>query len=201
MAARSIEQEEASEVASERLHQVVNALVTGSIHEQAPKGYRGDIVADETIIDLAGQSTGLGSRDTKRRGAAYSGTYDIRDREDQSLHSELGNRRSTKGGVAVGITAVCRVGPPRAVYSVAPVITGISIDKPSSGSVPGLTRAIRFHQENGFDQRIQRGRLPLLTVDMGYNNKPHFNDELLAAGYAPVVRYPQTGGPFSHPTP
>ena len=81
------------------------------------------------------------------------------------------------------------------------MITGISIDKPSSGSVPGLTRAIRFHQENGFDQRIQRGRLPLLTVDMGYNNKQHFNDELLAAGYAPVVRYPQTGGPFSHPTP
>lgn len=26
---------------------------------------------------------------------------------------------------------------------------------------------------------------------MGYNNKQHFNDELLAAGYAPVVRYPQ----------
>lgn len=191
MAARSIEQEEASEVASERLHQVINALVAGSIHEQAPKGYRGDIVADETIIDLAGQSTGLGSRDNKRRGAAYSGTYYIRDREDHSLHSELGNRRSTKGGVAVGITAVCRVGPPRAVYAVAPVITGISIDKPSSGSVQGLARAIRFHQENGFDQRVQRGRLPLLTVDMGYNNKQHFNDELLAAGYAPVVRYPQ----------
>lgn len=191
LAARSIEQEEASEVASERLHQVINALVAGSIHEQAPKGYRGDIIADETIIDLAGQSTGLGSRDNKRRGAAYSGRYYIRDREDHSLHSELGNRRSTKGGVAVGITTVCRVGPPRAVYAVAPVITGISIDTPSSGSVQGLTRAIRFHQENGFDQRIQRGRLPLLTVDMGYNNKQHFNDELLAAGYAPVVRYPQ----------
>lgn len=191
MAARSIEQEQASEVATERLHQVINSLVAGSIHEQAPKGYRGDIVADETFIDLAGQSMGLGSRDTKRRGAAYSGAYYIRDREDHSLHSELGNHRSTKGGVAVGITAVCRVGPPRAVYSVAPVITGISIDKPSSGSVQGLTRAIRFHQENGFDQRIQRGRLPLLTVDMGYNNKQHFNDELLAAGYAPVVRYPQ----------
>lgn len=191
MAARSIEQEQASEVASERLHQVINALVAGSIHEQAPKGYRGDIVADETFIDLAGQSTGLGSRDNKRRGAAYSGTYYIRDREDHSLHSELGNRRSTKGGVAVGITAVCRVGPPRAVYAVAPVITGISIDKPSSGSVQGLARAIRFHQENGFDQRVQRGRLPLLTVDMGYNIKQYFNDELLAAGYAPVVRYPK----------
>lgn len=190
MAARSPEQEQASEVASERLHQVINALVTGSIHEQAPKGYRGDIVADETIIDLAGQSMGLGSRDTKRRGAAYSGAYYIRDREDHSLHSELGTRRSTKGGVAVGITAVCRVGPPKAVYSVAPVITGISIDKPSSGSVQGLARAIRFHQENGFDQRIKRGRMPLLTVDMGYNVKKHFNDELLAAGYAPVVRYP-----------
>ena len=191
LAALSIEQEQASEVASERLHQVVNALVAGSIHEQAPKGYRGDIVADETITDLAGQSTGLGSRDTKRRGAAYSGGYYIRDREDHSLHSELGNRRSTKGSVAVGITAVCRVGPPRAVYSVAPVITGISIDKPSSGSVQGLARAIRFHQENGFDQRVQRGRLPLLTVDMGYNAKRFFNDELLATGYAPVVRYPK----------
>lgn len=164
--------------------------MAGSIHEQAPKGYRGDIVADETIIDLAGQSMGLGSRDTKRRGAAYSGAYYIRDREDHSLHSEPGTRRSTKGGVAVGITAVCRVGPPKAVYSVAPVITGISIDKPSSGSVQGLARAIRFHQENGFDQRIKRGRVPLLTVDMGYNVKQNFNDELLAAGYAPVVRYP-----------
>ena len=192
MAARSIEQEQASEVACERLHQVVNALVAGSIHEQAPKGYRGDIIADETIIDLAGQSMGLGSRDNKRRGAAYSGAYYVRDREDHSLHSELGNRRSTKGGVAVGITAVCRVGPPRAVYSVAPVITGVSIDKPSSGSVQGLARAIRFHQENGFDQRTQRGRLPLLTVDMGYNVKRLFNDELLAAGYAPVVRYPKS---------
>lgn len=135
---------------------------------------------------------GLGSRDNKRRGAAYSGAYYIRDREDHSLHSELGNRRSTKGGVAVGITAVCRVGPPRAVYSVAPVITGISIDKPSSGSVQGLAQAIRFHQENCFDQRVQRGRLPLLTVDMGYNIKQNFNDELLAAGYAPVVRYPKS---------
>ncbi|UQV54204.1 hypothetical protein [Corynebacterium pseudodiphtheriticum] len=191
MAARPIEQEEASEVAFERLHQVINSLVAGSVHEQAPKGYRGDIIADETFIDLAGQSMGLGSRDNKRRGAAYSGAYYIRDREDHALHSELGNHRSTKGGVAVGITAVCRVGPPRAVYSVAPVITGISIDKPSSGSVQGLARAIRFHQENGFDQRVQRGRLPLLTVDMGYNVKRLFNDELLAAGYAPVVRYPK----------
>ena len=54
MAARSPEQEQASEVASERRHQVVNALVGGSMHEQAPKGYGGDIFADETIIDLAG---------------------------------------------------------------------------------------------------------------------------------------------------
>ena len=61
---------------------------------------------------------GLGSRDTKRRGAAYSDAYYIWDRADHSLHSELGTRRSTKGGVAVGITAVCRVGPPKAVYSV-----------------------------------------------------------------------------------
>ena len=85
LASRTFEQQEQSHIASERLHQVVNALVAASIHDVAPDAYRGDIVADETIIDLAGQSQGLGSRDEKRRGAAYSCllyTSDAADEED-----------------------------------------------------------------------------------------------------------------------
>lgn len=158
----------------------------------APDAYRGDIVADETIIDLAGQSQGLGSRDEKRCGAAYSGAYYIRDREDHSLHREIGSRRVIKGGVGIGVTAISRIGAPGDVYGVAPVITAVSIGKPSSGSVEELERAIRYHQQNDLDQRSRRGRLPLLTVDMGYNVKKSFNDLLLSAGYAPVVRYPTT---------
>ena len=147
MAARTEEQQQASVVASERLHQVVNAIVAGSIDDPSPSGYKGDVVADETIIDLAGQSQGLGSRDDKQRGAAYSGAFYIRDREDHSLHAEAGSRRITKGGVGLGVTAVSRVGPPQAVYGIPSVITAISIDKPSSGSVMSLERALRFHQE------------------------------------------------------
>lgn len=190
MAARTEEQQQASVVASERLHQVVNAIVAGSIDDPSPSGYKGDVVADETIIDLAGQSQGLGSRDDKQRGAAYSGAFYIRDREDHSLHAEAGSRRITKGGVGLGVTAVSRVGPPQAVYDIPSVITAISIDKPSSGSVMSLERALRFHQENGFDQRTKRGRIPFLTVDMGYNVKRQFSDVVLDAGYAPIVRYP-----------
>ena len=88
------------------------------------------------------------------------------------------------------MTAVSRVGPPQAVYGIPSVITAISIDKPSSGSVMSLERALRFHQENGFDQRTKRGRIPFLTVDMGYNVKRQFSDVVLDAGYAPIVRYP-----------
>lgn len=192
MASRTLEQQEQSHIASERLHLVVNALVAASIHDVTPDAYRGDIVADETIIDLAGQSHGLGSRDEKRRGAAYAGAYYIRDRENHSLHREIGSRRVIKGGVGIGVTAISRIGAPGDVYGVAPVITAVSIGKPSSGSVEELERAIRFHQQNGLDRRSRRGRLPLLTVDMGSNVKKSFNDLLLSAGYAPVVRYPTT---------
>lgn len=71
------------------------------------------------------------------------------------------------------------------------MITGIAIHPPTSGSVKGLEKAIEHHKKSGFDQRRQRGRLPYLTTDMGYNNKPGFNDMTLEQEFAPVVRYPR----------
>lgn len=192
LANRTEEQLAAAELARTRAHEFINLIVAASIDDPAPVGYRGDIVADESIIDLAGQSTGLGSKDDKRRSAAYSARYYQRDRTDHSLHHEPGYaRRVSKAGSAIGVTAVTRVGPPEALNAIPPVFTGIAVDFPSSGTVPPLVKAIQAHQKNGFDQRkSDRARWPYLTTDMGYNVKHGFNSELLSLKYAPVVRYP-----------
>lgn len=192
VAARTDEQVAASELALQRLHEVVNAIVAASVDAQAPIGYQGDIVADETIIDLAGPSDGLGTKDDKNRAAAYAGRYYVRDGADNSVHNRYGDVvQFKKAAVGIGVTAVSRVGAPDHLYGVPPVITGIAIHQPTSGSVEGLVKAIAHHQGNGFDQRRNRGRLPYLTTDMGYNVKRGFNDMALEAGYAPVVRYPR----------
>ncbi|UXA15790.1 hypothetical protein KXD97_32545 (plasmid) [Mycobacterium sp. SMC-8] len=45
--------------------------MAGSIRDPQPEGACGDIVADETIFDLAGPSSGLGAKDHLKRGACY----------------------------------------------------------------------------------------------------------------------------------
>lgn len=192
VAARTDEQVEASELSRQRIHEIVNVIVAASVANEMPVGYEGDIVADETIIDLAGPSDGLGTKDDKHRSAAYAGRYYVRDGADNSVHSKFGDVvQFKKAGFGIGVTAVSRVGAPDDLYGVPPVITGIAIHLPTSGSVEGLAKAIAHHQKSGFDQRRKRGRLPYLTTDMGYNVKRNFNDMALGAGYAPVVRYPK----------
>ncbi len=191
---RTPEVSAAVHLAADRLHAVVNLLVAASVDETHPAGARGDIVIDETVVDLAGQSDGLGSRDNKFRAAAYMGAYYVRDREDNSINT-AGQPVKTvkKAAFGIGITAVTRIGDVEDLYGVAPVITGIAIHKPTSASIEGATRAIQAHQQHGFDNRKgTRGRLPYLTVDMGYNQKRGFNDACLDLGYSPVVRYPRS---------
>jgi len=64
---------------TDRLRIVMNKIVAGSIRDTQPKEARGDIVADETIYDLAGPSAGLGAKDRLQRGACYFGAYYARD--------------------------------------------------------------------------------------------------------------------------
>ncbi|WP_312977264.1 hypothetical protein [Corynebacterium sp.] len=192
IAERSAEQVKASETARCRLHEVVNAIVAASVEDKLPVGYAGDIIADETIVDLAGPSDGLGTKEDKYRSAAYMARYYVRDGSDNSVRSRFGDVvQFKKSAVGIGVTAVSRVGAPDDLYGVPTLITGISIHPPTSGSVEGLAKAIAYHQKNGFDQRTKRGRLPYLTTDMGYNVKKNFTDMVLEHGYAPVVRYPR----------
>lgn len=191
LAARTREQCEASQRASGALHRIINRLVAASIDDADPDDYHGDVVADETIIDLAGPSAGLGSRDDKARGAAYMGAYYARD--ERGVPQSAGMPpRIRKAAFGIGVTAVTRVGPPGAVEAVPPVITGIAIHAPTSGSVEGLCAALDAHVEGGFGgRRGPRARWPYLVVDMGYNAKAAFAREMLDRGIAPVVRYPR----------
>ncbi len=193
LASRTDERWKDSKLARERLHEVVNRIVAASVRESNPAGYRGDIAADETIIDLAGQSQGLGSRDDKQRAAAYSGAYYARDRADNNV---LGNparaKQLAKTASGLGATVVLRLGRSNDLYGVSPVATALAFAPPSSGSPESLAIAIGYHKANGFDPREDgRCRTPFLTTDMGYNVKAAFNSMALEEGYAPVVRYPR----------
>lgn len=192
LASRSEEAQQASETAERRLLDVVNALVAGSVDQQCPGSYDGDVIADETIVDLAGTAAGLGLKDDKRRAAAYMARYYLRDQTDNSVHSKSSSGiRLGKAAFGIGVTAVSRVGSPTDLYGIAPVITGVAIHHPSSGTVAELGRALEYHARNGFAPARGPGRrVPYLTTDMGYNNKAGFSDMVLDAGYAPVVRYP-----------
>lgn len=189
---RSDAERERSERASQRIRTVMNNLVAASVHDQSPPGFHGDLVADESIFDLAGHSAGLGSRPDKHRAAAYCGRYYVRDRKTGEVRETGRPRDIKKAAFGIGLTAVTRVGPPYALHRVAPVIVGIAVHPPTSGSTEGLKDALDgMLAGNLGGTRTDRTRWPYLTVDMGYNPKRGFADLMLDYRYAAVARYPR----------
>lgn len=190
IASRSDQQREASLQATDRLRAVINRIVCGSILDPQPPGAVGDIVADESIFDLAGPSAGLGIKPDKHRGAAYFGSYYSREKHTTTVHQDASG--GGKRGFGIGLTAVVRVGPPDQLHAIAPVVIGIDIHPPTSGSTEALDIAITHAKRNGLDtRRTGRARLPYLTVDMGYNPKDGFARLMLDQQYAAVARYPR----------
>lgn len=182
-------------LAEKRRDKIINALVAGSIDQLAPAGGAGDLVADETIVDLAGPGAGMGIRDSKRRSAAYVANYYSRDGAHGPI-DPVSQRRSSssKHGFGIGLTFVSRLGDKENIQAIPPVVTGVAFHKTTSGYLVGLEKALIAHQENGFDQRKStksNARQPNITVDMGYNTKLGFSSLALKYGYAPVVRYPK----------
>ncbi len=182
-------------LAERRRDVVMNALVAGSIDEKTPKGAAGDVVADETIVDVAGPSAGMGNHDDKRRSAVYLASYYVRDGRYGTVNADnpAGNGDARRG-FGIGITALSRVGHGDDLQAIAPVITAVAAHQPTSGYLAGLEKTLLYHRENGFDQRkTTHGncRQPNLTVDMGYNTKIGFSTLALEQDYAPVARYPK----------
>ena len=188
--ARTPEQRAAYKLAGERRAEVVNAIVSAWIDPALREGRRGDLVADGMIVDLAGPSPDFTRQEKQKRAAAYYGAYYRRDSRHR-LDSE-GNRIAKKRGWGIEVTAVTSVGPVGAPHSVPPLFTGISIHKPTSGSLEGLDQAVRFHRQAGFDTRAKaaNARRPLLVADMGYLKKG-WGTWQIENGYAAIFRYPE----------
>ena len=175
---------------TDRLRIVMNKIVAGSIRDTQPKEARGDIVADETIYDLAGPSAGLGAKDRLQRGACYFGAYYARDDNPKGPFSEDA-KGTGKRGFGVGVTVVVRVGPPHRLHAVAPVILAMDVHQPTSGSPVALDTCIEHMKANGLDTRpTGHDSHPRVTVDMGYNPKREWVPFLIKHRYSPVVRFP-----------
>lgn len=88
----------------------------------------------------------MGVKPDKHRGAAYFGSYYSRDKRTATVHPDA--HGGGKRGFGIGLTAVVRVGPPDKLHSVAPVVIGIDIHAPTSGSIEGLENAIGHAKRN-----------------------------------------------------
>lgn len=193
LAHRTTSEKAAAAAAAQRALTVINRIVAGSIDDPAPHGYRGDVVADESIFDLAKPSAGLGSREEKNRGAAYIGEYYVRESATGTITTNC--QQITKAGFGLGLSAVTRVGSPDALHAVSNVIIGIDVHAPTSGSIDGLRNALLEARASGLTgPPPTRRRWPYLTIDMGYNVKRGFAATMLELKYSPVARYPKRWG-------
>ncbi|WP_100464629.1 hypothetical protein [Mycobacteroides abscessus] len=189
VAARTDEQRSRNQDATERLRTVINRIVAGSIIDAHPEGAEGDLVADESIFDLASTSTGLGAKPDMNRGACYFGKYYSRARKSSPLRSEERNSTSAFG---IGVTTITRIGRGEQLHLVPQVFVGMDIHEPTSGSVNALGVAIDHMKRNGLDTRhVNSRRWPLFTVDMGYSTKVLFSQLMLDNRYRGVFRYPE----------
>ncbi|BDD80339.1 hypothetical protein TPB0596_01020 [Tsukamurella pulmonis] len=195
IASRTLEQREQSIAARERIADIVNSIVLGSIHDTLPEGFVGDLVADESTFDLAGDAYDLGAAPGRKRAAAYCGNYYARDRVVKTTDPADVMKLAGKGKAAfgLGLTAITRVGPPHALRSIPPVIVGISLHRTTSGDGAAVAEAIDQARRNGLlPDRPGGCRWPPLVVDMGYNPKEGFADLMIDRRYAWVGRYPKS---------
>ncbi|WP_235660766.1 hypothetical protein [Mycobacteroides abscessus] len=191
LAARTPEQAAAASRAREWMLTVANAIISASVHDRWPAGYMGDLMIDETIFDAASIASGMGAKSDKQRAAAPAAGIYVRSGGVVVDTPGAQIRGIKKSAFGYGVTSGGRLGPPGARRTVAPVITAITFDRPSSGSVDAAAAVLDWQRRNGFTKpRTPRQRWPLLVVDMGYTNKRGFTAAALERGYHPMGRYP-----------
>lgn len=201
IAARTEDDRQRSRLADARLNTIINDLLAGSIDDPRPANCDGDVVVDETTINTVGFDTTLGTRSDRYRAASSCGRswkrgYDYAMKDADATENNKpasGEQRLKSAGFGVGATFVTRVGPRDALHTQPPLFIGMAVHYPTSASVEGLATALDHAHRTGVDARPEnnRCRWPLLTADMGYNDKKGFPELMIATGYSPVVRYPQ----------
>ena len=198
LAARTPEDLQRSRQADERLTTVINDLLYGSVHHPRAAGYEGDAVVDETIINTASPSSGPAGVGNRYRGASSIAARWARDKDRKIVTGAGGSTQLTirtvlsDYGFGVGASFLTAVGKRDALHAVPPLFVGLAVHAPTGASIAGLSTAIKHSQRTGLiTPHSGRTRPPLLTADMGYNNKSGFGELMISTGYSPVVRYPK----------
>lgn len=197
-AARTPKDLQRSQQADERLTTVINDLLYGSVRHPRAAGYAGDLVVDETIINTANPGGVLGAAGNRYRGASSIAASWARDKDRKLVATATDRAQLTirtvlsDFGFGVGASFLSAVGQRDALHAVPALFVGLAVHAPTGASIAGLSTAIAHSWRTGLSARhTGRTRPPLLTADMGYNNKSGFGELMIATGYSPVVRYPK----------
>lgn len=160
-----------AEAADQRLTDLINDLLFGSIDDPAPPDCEGDVVVDETIINTASPDRMIGTHPQRYHSASAVAGYWVRDKT--GIVTQPGERRDLKGlGYGVGATFVSRVARRHTLHAQAPVFTGLAVHLPTGASLTALQTCLAQIKRTGLDcRRGGRERWPLLTADMGYNRR------------------------------
>lgn len=198
MAARTPEDHTKAAKRLERGHLAANCVVSASLDWTLLEGWRGDILADETLIDVAAVRAGMGAKPFKLRSAVSRADFYLRTQAHELVTRDDGRtstRDIVKMGFAIGVTAVQAVGPIRAPGSVPRPIVAIDIGKPSAGNGDALIHCLdTLHSWEQAPVPSSRHRNRTLAVDMGYIGKPALSDFLLRNRIDMIHAYPERRG-------
>lgn len=176
-----------------RAGELVNSLIAASIDWPGLARWRGDMVADETILDLAAVGEGMGSKPDKIKSAVSRARFYIRQDNNEVLGDGASAKRTRKMAFGIGVTAVMAVGPIREPGAVPRTILAVEIGGPTSGDAAALMRCLE--RIDGWPQTPKprsRQRNRLLGVDMGYRAKPELAHFLLTRRIDRIHRYPKS---------
>jgi hypothetical protein len=194
LASRTQERLLAAEIADQRLTDLVNDLLYGSINDPAPPDCEGDVVVDETIINTASPDRKIGIHPQRCRAASAVAGYWIRDKSGVATAS--GHTKEIRGsGYGIGATFFSRVARRHTLHAQPPMFISMDVHRPTGANLTALQTCIAQIRRTGLDCRQGgRSRWPLLTADMGYNSKAGFGELMITTKYSPVVRYPKGWG-------
>lgn len=146
--------QEAAAAAFDAAHTFVNLIVAGSVTEANPEGYVGDLVADESIYDVAKINYGDGMKNHLRRSAAPMAAYYRRKDGTVATGPATGVTRE-KMAWGIGVTALTRVGAPGYIRSVSPVTVAVAFGPPTSGSVAAVEHCMKHASTNGLIPKLK----------------------------------------------
>ena len=176
-----------------RAGELVNSLIAASIDWPGLARWRGDMVADETILDLAAVGEGMGSKPDKIKSAVSRARFYIRQDNNEVRGDGASATRTRKMAFGIGVTAVMAIGPIRAPGAVPRTILAVEVGGPTSGDAAALMRCLG--RIDGWPQTPKprsRQRNRLLGVDMGYRAKPELAHFLLTRRIDRIHRYPKS---------